>query len=105
MPVLVNDMEELRFHENFSESFTKNMETTHSAVPYPHHFTWSINGVAQLNNDSGRIFGYPNITFNGFLRSYSGRYTLSATNYPTQGSGTGGFDLDVLCENFDASSS
>ena len=74
-----------------------------AAFPEPSNFVWLRDG--QPLRQSGLTIIYSSITFDSVMRTDSGNYTVSATNFlldnPTVpvGSDYGSFYLDVLCKS------
>ena len=74
-----------------------------AAFPEPSDFEWLIGGQPLLRQD-GITTTYSSVTFGSVMRSDTGNYTVTVTNFlidnATQpvGSDTGSFYLDVLCK-------
>lgn len=101
VPVLLNLTEPVKYR---NQERTVMITLEGSGYPFPSTFQWSKDGEGPLQNDSRRMFGYPNLIIGRVEISDSGRYSLSATNHipgnPPQllGTGNGSFTLDVLRE-------
>ena len=82
---------------------TVSLSQTPDAFPFPHQFSWTVNGLP-ANNNSKVTFAYPSVTFQQIERGDAGTYTLTATNYRLDnisvgvGMDTGSFTLDVQCK-------
>ncbi len=80
------------------------VDITITPLAYPTPSSYELTKDGSPMAITSRItFGYPSVIFNSLLRSDSGLYSLTATNYRTDnalpiGTGQGSFTLDVLCE-------